>query len=119
MAADMQADDRLLERIQIALPVEPAVLEDPDAIRKPLDVRNDVRRKDDGALPIRRDRRASCSRNCRRAMRIETGHGLIEHQQIRIVPERQQDRQLLPLAHRHALDACLRIHAPLAAQARR
>ena len=34
--------------------------------------------------------------------RIEAGHGLVENQQVRPVAERQQDRQFLPLAHRHA-----------------
>ena len=36
--------------------------------------------------------------------RIEAGHGLVQHQQLGLVTEREQDRQLLPLADRHVLD---------------
>ena len=34
-------------------------------------------------------------KNCRRAKRIETGGRLVQHQQFRLVAQRQQDRHLL------------------------
>ena len=47
----------------------------------------------------------SCSQELPPRHRVEARHGLIEDQQVRLVPEREQDRELLPLADGHVLDA--------------
>ena len=58
----MQADNGFLQRIQFALPIQPAFLEDPDAVRQPFDVRDDVRGEDHRAAASV-DSSTSCSRN--------------------------------------------------------
>ncbi len=44
--------------------------------------------------------------------RVEARDRLVENQEVGLVPEREQDRELLPLADRHALDARPHVDAP-------
>jgi hypothetical protein len=112
----MQAHDRVLQRIEVALPIHAPVLEDPDLVREPLDVGHDVRREHDRAIAVRGDlddlleELSACDG-------IEARDGLVEDQHIGLVPEPEQDRQLLPLPDGHVLDALIEIDFPLAAQA--
>jgi hypothetical protein len=112
----MHPHDRLLERIGLSLPRQPALLENPDSIGQPFDIRHDVRRKDDCSLPIRGDLHQFLEKEPARH-RIEARHRLIQHEQIRPVTKRAEDREFLPLADRHALDPRRAIHSPFHAEA--
>src|ERR1700748_3382530 len=110
----MQPHDGFLERVEVSLPVEPTVLEYPDPVRESLDVRDDVRGEHDRALLVTGELDELFEELAPRE-RIKARHRLIEDQQIRSLAEGQHDRELLPLAHRHALDSGTHVDAPLVA----
>ena len=110
------AHDRLLERVDLALPVQPAVLDDPDLVRGALEIRDDVRREQHRASPILRDIE-QLSQELPACDRIQARHGLVEHQQLRLMAERRQHRELLALADRKRRDAPIGRHVPLGDEA--
>src|SRR6187455_885409 len=94
---DVQADDGLLERVEIALPVQAAVLDDPDLVRGPLEIGDYVRGEQHRAILVFGDREQLPKELPPRNW-IEACDGLVEHEQVRSVAERRQHGKLLALA---------------------
>jgi hypothetical protein len=83
----VQPHHRVLERVEVAGPREPAVLQDPHLVRHTLEIRHDVRREQHRARRVGRavdelgDEAAACDR-------VEASHRLVEHEQVGTVAER-------------------------------
>src|SRR5690606_29023386 len=108
-------DARLLEPVERLVDDETTALENPDAARDALDVTDEMRREQDRALAVARHVDELLEKPTARE-RIKARDGLVEHDELGLVADRREDRELLPLADRHLVRGLVERHGPLARQ---
>jgi hypothetical protein len=102
----VQPHNRFFEVVETTLPRQLAVFQYPDPIRDTFQVGNDVRRKQDSLL-CRIGDFDNVLQELAAGERVEYRYRLVQHQEIRVVTERQEQGELLPLSDRKSLNTVL------------
>src|SRR5690349_15566261 len=85
----------MAERVDRSLFQDDAAVDDRDLVADPLRLRHDVRREDDGESPL--PHVSDQIDQLPRRDRVETGGGLVQDENLRLVEEHARDRE--PLLH--------------------
>jgi len=98
------------QRLEVIVLDDPALVDDRYVVGHSLDLVEQMRREQHGPAFVG-DRADDRAQNVAPHERIETGRGLVEHEQLRAVRKREQQSEASALALRQALDdlACVEL----------